>query len=105
MNKKAKVLFKGKHAGTLIETDSGYTFAYLENYLTNKASQAVSNTLPLSNKPYLSKTLHPFFDGLIPEGWLLDLAELTWKLNPRDRMALLLTCCKDTIGAVSVVPM
>ncbi|AGY54685.1 HipA N-Terminal Domain-Containing Protein [Bacteroidales bacterium CF] len=46
--------------------------------------------------------LFPFFDGLIPEGWLLDIAEKNWKLNPRDRMGLLLACCKDCIGAVSV---
>ena len=46
----------------------------------------------------------PFFDGLIPEGWLLDIAQKNWKLDPRDRMGLLLTCCKDCIGAVSIVP-
>ena len=46
--------------------------------------------------------LFPFFDGLIPEGWLLDIAEKNWKLNPRDRMGLLLACCKDCIGAVSI---
>jgi serine/threonine-protein kinase HipA len=46
--------------------------------------------------------LFPFFDGLIPEGWLLDIAEKNWKLNPRDRMGLLLVCCKDCIGTVSV---
>lgn len=52
----------------------------------------------------LSQVLFPFFDGLIPEGWLLDIAERNWKLNPRDRMGLLLACCKDCIGAVSVYP-
>jgi serine/threonine-protein kinase HipA len=48
--------------------------------------------------------LHPFFDGLIPEGWLLDIAEKNWKINNRDRMSLLLACCKDCIGAVSIQP-
>jgi serine/threonine-protein kinase HipA len=104
MNKKAKVLFKGEHAGTLSETDSGYVFAYNNKYLHTKNCQAVSSTLPLSLEPYHCKTLHPFFDGLIPEGWLLDIAQHTWKLNTRDRMSLLLTCCKDTIGAVSILP-
>lgn len=46
-----------------------------------------------------------FFDGLIPEGWLLEIAERTWKLDPRDRMGLLLSCCRDCIGAVGVVPL
>jgi serine/threonine-protein kinase HipA len=48
--------------------------------------------------------MFPFFDGLIPEGWLLDIAQKNWKLNPRDRMGLLMACCKDCIGAVSVHP-
>ena len=47
--------------------------------------------------------LFPFFDGLIPEGWLLDIAEQSWKISSRDRMALLLACCKDCIGDVSVI--
>jgi serine/threonine-protein kinase HipA len=60
-------------------------------------------SLPLQAESYEDKRLFPFFDGLIPEGWLLDLAEKTWKLDPRDRMGLLLACCRDCIGAVSVV--
>ena len=32
----------------------------------------------------------PFFDGLIPEGWLLDTGERHWKLNSRDRFELLI---------------
>jgi serine/threonine-protein kinase HipA len=58
--------------------------------------------LPLSNNVYKSSFLFPFFDGLIPEGWLLDIAEKNWKLNLKDRMGILLVCCKDCIGAVSV---
>jgi len=46
--------------------------------------------------------LFPFFDGLIPEGWLLEVVEDTWKVNPKDRMGLLLVSCRDTIGNVSV---
>jgi serine/threonine-protein kinase HipA len=33
---------------------------------------------------------------------LLDIAQKNWKLNPTDRMGLLLACCKDCIGVVSV---
>ena len=49
--------------------------------------------------------LHPFFDGLIPEGWLLDIAQKNWKIDSRDRMALLPACCRDCIGAVSIEPL
>ena len=55
-------------------------------------------TLPITHVPYTSSVLFPFFDGLIPEGWLLDIAEQSWKISSRDRMALLLACCKDCIG-------
>ena len=58
---------------------------------------------PLQKEAYKDKVIFPFFDGLIPEGWLLNIAEKNWKLNPRDRMSLLLACCKDCIGAVSVI--
>jgi len=47
--------------------------------------------------------LFAFFDGLIPEGWLLELGIRNWKLDPRDRFGLLAAFCRDTIGAVGVV--
>lgn len=93
---------KNKYCGTVLETDHGYVFKYDSEYLKSENAEAVSLTLPLSEKPYQSKTLFGFFDGLIPEGWLLDLAEKNWKINYKDRMGLLLTCCKDCIGAVSI---
>jgi serine/threonine-protein kinase HipA len=101
--RKAKVFMKDKPAGYLSETEDGYEFVYEAEYLKDKDAEAVSLTLPLSNKPYVSSVMIPFFDGLIPEGWLLEVAEKNWKLNQRDRMGLLLACCKDCIGAVSIV--
>jgi serine/threonine-protein kinase HipA len=91
-----------KLAGLIEETDNGYQYTYAKEYLADKTSKPISLTLPLTEAPYLSKHMFPFFDGLIPEGWLLDIAEKNWKLNPRDRMGLLLACCRDTIGAVSI---
>lgn len=89
-------------AGWLIEDENGYHFQYKPAYLKMKDPKPVSLTFPLLEKEFTSKVLFSFFDGLIPEGWLLDIAEKNWKLNPRDRMGLLLACCKDCIGAVSV---
>jgi serine/threonine-protein kinase HipA len=102
MNRSAKIYFHDEYAGLLIESDLGYEFAYDADYLTCKKSFAISKTLPLIVEPYRSKTLFPFFDGLIPEGWLLDIAEKNWKLQSRDRFGILLACCNDCIGAVSV---
>ena len=87
-----------------MENENGYTFLYDSDYLDDKGAEAISLTLPLTDKPYNSMVLFPFFDGLIPEGWLLDIAERSRKIDRRDRMSLLLSCCKDCIGSVSVVP-
>ena len=103
--KQAKVFFKENFVGVLTEDENGYTFKYNVDYLQKKDAKAISLTLPLNEKPYVSQVLFPFFDGLIPEGWLLDIAGHSWKINLRDRMSLLLACCKDCIGAVSVVPL
>lgn len=104
MSRAGTVLFKDKPAGRIVEDDRGYHFIYTEDYLKNPLAKPVSLTLPLRAEEYSSKTMIPFFDGLIPEGWLLDIAQKNWKLDPKDRMGLLLACCKDCIGAVSVQP-
>lgn len=102
--KAALVKYKHKRAGLLKETDEGYEFQYDAEYLAS-VSPAVSLTLPLTDKPYKSPVLFPFFDGLIPEGWLLDVALRNTDISELDRYALLLLCCKDCIGAVSVEPL
>jgi len=102
--KKAKIYMHKNWAGTLIEDDEGFHFTYEKEYLNIDNPEPISLTLPLTPLKYSSKILFPFFDGLIPEGWLLDIAEKNWKLNMRDRMSILLVTCKDCIGAVSVEP-
>ena len=102
--KKANVFVGDIHAGVIAETDFGYEFHYLTEYLQQENAKPVSLTLPLTETPYRSNVLFPFFDGLIPEGWLLDIAQQSWKISARDRFSLLLACCKDCIGNVSVIP-
>lgn len=102
--KQAIVYWKTLKAGILTESDEGYSFAYDKDYLSTSEAQPISLTMPLRQEVFLSSTLHPFFDGLIPEGWLLDIAQKNWKIDGRDRMALLLACCRDCIGAVSIEP-
>jgi len=100
--REAFVYVRDEYAGKLSETDEGYSFAYDEEYLNREFSPSVSLTLPKRNETYTSKTLFSFFDGLIPEGWLLELVQNNWKLDSRDRFGLLLVACKDCIGAVSI---
>ena len=100
--RQAHIFYKDQLAGILTENDAGYEFRYLPEYLSLETAKAVSLTLPLQEAIYTSSVLFPFFDGLIPEGWLLDVALRNTDISILDRMSL--TCCKDCIGAVSVVP-
>ena len=101
--RKASVYVRDTYAGVLSETDSGYTFSYDRAYMLRADATAVSLTLPLREEPYRSSTLFSFFDGLIPEGWLLNVISRNWKLLPTDRFGLLLKACKDPIGNVSIM--
>ncbi len=103
--RQGRVFVNNSFAGTITEDENGYRFAYDKAYLLTADAEPVSLTLALREEPYESNVLFPFFDGLIPEGWLLNIAERNWKIRRHDRMALLLTCCRDCIGNVSVVPM
>ena len=101
MRREGTVLYKGIKAGIIWQDEDGYGFVYDKGYFENE-NEPVSLTMPVREMPYLSKTMLPFFDGLIPEGWLLEIAVKNWKLDPKDRMQLLLTVCEDCIGAVSI---
>lgn len=103
--RQGKVYYNNVFAGIITEDEQGYSFTYDEAYLNSPQPQPVSLTLPLQRQVFRNNVLFSFFDGLIPEGWMLNIAERNWKINRRDRMALLLACCRDCIGNVSVVPM
>jgi len=103
--RRGRVLFGDIPAGEIEERPDGVVvFRYLPEYLTRPDAQPVSLTLLLSPEPVETIGLHPFFDGLVPEGWLLDIATRNWKLDPRDRVGLLLNLCSECIGAVRVLP-
>ena|ERR1700722_9405064 len=103
--RQAAIYYKDDEAGRLTETDDGiYVFQYVDSYVKTYPGQFITFTMPVTDKPYTDKRLFPFFEGLIPEGWLLDIASKSWKINANDRMGLLLACCRNCIGAVSVIP-
>ena len=102
--RKAEIKIHDKTAGWLTEDENGYHFLYDAAYLQSENPEPVSKTFPLQKTEFHHTVLFPFFDGLIPEGWLLEVVEKNWKLDVRNRMGLLLVCCKDCIGAVSVHP-
>ena len=100
--RKGNVYIQNNYAGIIKETEDGYVFAYDSNYLKRHDAVAASLTLPLSDTEYTSTVLFPFFDGLIPEGWLLGMVSKNWKINQNDRFGLLLAACKDCIGDVCI---
>ena len=102
--RQAEIYRKGILAGVLTEDGGEYRFRYDEAYLMREDAQPVSLTLPLQAEAFVNPVLFPFFDGLIPEGWLLDVALRNTDISILDRMSLLLLCCKECIGSVSVVP-
>ena len=103
--REAIIKYNNIQAGVLKELDTGeYEFTYDEQYAQNHHDLFIVFQMPVRKNSYRSKRLFPFFDGLIPEGWLLTIAAESWKINKNDRMGLLLACCKNTIGAVSVHP-
>ena len=102
--RQAEIYRKGIFAGILTEEGGEYRFCYDDTYLARKDAHPISLTLPLQTEAYISPVLFPFFDGLIPEGWLLDVALRNTDISILDRMSLLLLCCKECIGSVSVVP-
>lgn len=102
--RQAEIYRKGILAGLLTEDGGEYRFCYDSTYLLRDNAMPVSLTLPLQTEAFVSPVLFPFFDGLIPEGWLLDVALRNTDISILDRMSLLLLCCKDCIGSVSVVP-
>jgi len=103
--RQAIIKYNNIQAGILSELDSGEDeFVYEELYIRDHPGLFITFKMPVSSLPYRSNRLFPFFDGLIPEGWLLKIASETWRINLNDRMGLLLACCQNAIGAVSVHP-
>lgn len=100
--RKGYVYIQDHYAGIIEETEDGYSFSYTSEYLQRPDAVAASITLPLRDDAYEAAILFPFFDGLIPEGWLLDVVSHNWKINANDRFGLLLLACKDCIGDVCI---
>ncbi len=101
---KAQVFVHDHKAGLLERRPDGYHFQYFREYLEMPEAEPVSLTLPLTEKPYFRETLFPFFLGLLPEGWYLDLVSKTFKIDPNSHFDILTATCGDCIGAVGVIP-
>jgi serine/threonine-protein kinase HipA len=107
--KQTALVFYGNDLAGRISKDpngpgSGFEFEYDPAYIPKPGARPISLALPLQKEKYLSKKLFPFFEGLLPEGWLLELTSQTLDIDPDDEFELLLHTGDDTVGAVTVRP-
>ncbi len=100
--RRARISLDGLPVGMLEETPTGTLFQYLEAWVVNPENPPISLTLPLRAAPYEAPGLLPFFENLLPEGWLLEIATQKLKIAKDDAFGLLLATCADCIGAVEV---
>jgi len=104
MGRSGIVYCRGKVAGQIEAVPEGYRFTYDAGYLASADNPSISLTLPKRPEPYTSKTLFPFFFGLLTEGILKETQCRKLKLDENDHFGRLLkTAHSDTIGAVTVV--
>jgi serine/threonine-protein kinase HipA len=99
-----RVMLSGETVGTLEETGRSITFRYDEEWLRRPGAVPISLTMPLGPEPYVTDGLHPFFENLLPEGWLLEVSSKKLKISKDDAFGLLLATCGDCIGAVEIEP-
>lgn len=95
-----------RKAGVLTENArNSYEFDYDKEYLKSKDAVPVSLTLPLSDKPYHSEVLFPFFFNMLSEGDNRKLQSRMLHIDEDDDFGILLATAQyDTIGAVTVKP-
>lgn len=96
----ADVFVDGTHVGKLeeIEAKRKYRFEYNTDY----AGASVSLTMPVSKQVYLFDSFPPFFEGVLPEGVMLEALLKRSKIDRDDPFAQLLVVGEDLIGNVQV---
>ena len=98
--KRASIYVDGLLAGELQEIQRGkqYCFIYLESY----QGSSVSLEMPTNQKVYNFDRFPPFFEGLLPEGIMLEGLLRQTKLDRNDLMGQLMTVGNDVVGNVTI---
>lgn len=99
----AEIRLRNERVGILSKQgEKKYRFQYDRQYLEKNNAIPISIKFPLSAEAYESPVLHPFFDNLIMEGWLLNHVEKNFHIDKKNRWALLMMVGGNPIGAVSI---
>ena len=98
--REAEVSMHGVPAGILLEIEAGkkYRFAYHEKY----AGPAIALTMPVDQREFVFDRFPPFFDGLLPEGPLLEGLLKLRKIDKFEYLKQLIAVGNDLVGAVTV---
>ena len=96
----AEVAMHGLPAGILEEIKVGkkYRFTYFEKY----SGPPIALTMPVDKKEFVFDRFPPFFDGLLPEGPLLEGLLKLRKIDQFDYLSQLIAVGSDLVGAVTV---
>jgi len=102
MATKARVYYNKILAGYLTKEVTEYQFIYDSGYLKSDFP-AISISLPKQSDVFRSKTLFPFFFGMLSEGENKKIICESNKIDENDYFTLLLKSAYfDTIGAITV---
>lgn len=101
--RRARVFVNGVHAGMLEERARGtdYVFRYKDGY----RGDPVSLTMPVGSEEIQFDRFPPFFEGVLPEGVMLESLLRQRKIDRDDLFGQLLAVGGDLVGAVTVSEM
>ncbi|MGD8263007.1 MAG: HipA N-terminal domain-containing protein [Desulfobacterales bacterium] len=96
----AEVSMHGIPAGILEEIEAGkkYRFTYFERYI----GPSIALTMPVDKKVFEFDRFPTFFDGLLPEGLLLEGLLKLRKIDKFDYLSQLVAVGNELVGAVTV---
>lgn len=98
--RKARIFVGGRAAAVLEELDLGRKYRLI--YESAYDGPPVSLTMPVSALAYEFDRFPPFFDGLLPEGVMLDGLLRQKKIDAHDYFGQLVAVGHELVGAVTV---
>lgn len=99
--RKAKIFVHNILAGYLEELifKKKYSVAYINEY----GGPPISLTMPTETKTYHFDSFPSFFDGVLPEGIMLEGLLRTKKIDRDDCFSQLMAVGKDLVGCITVL--
>ena len=99
--RRACVLVNRTFAGFLTEIEKGGPYEF--NYEPGYTGRPISLTMPIRQAKYRFVRFPPFFDGLLPEGIMLEGLLRQQKIDQFDYFSQIVAVGNDLVGAVTVV--